>query len=185
MSLNKQGVFEVRDYPTEAKRKRMPIRIELRLLIDGKGQAVDCVVVTSTGFPAEDETLCNTAKKRARYKPATDQAGQPIGGEAMMAGGWFAQGTEPPRSGGLPADANLTVASLPGGKKYGIVTIAQIIAADGTIERCGVIKASEIAILDSNACQLIAANVPKGPISGSDGKPIRSRRTTRVIFSVP
>ena len=183
VSLSRSGVFIIADYPVAAKRKRAPVRIVLRMRGEANGPAVDCEVAMSTGSSVEDTRRCDVAKKRARFKPATDQTGQPIAGEAMIAGGWFEQGAAMPASVPPAADAELTVSALPGNRSSAEVAIVQIIAADGRVEQCAVSKESGIASLDASACSLIAGSAQRPPIVGADGKPTRSRRTTRVTFS--
>lgn len=66
------------DYPKEALRNRETGRVKVRFDIDSAGKITRCQVVTSSGSQSLDETTCERAGSRARFRPARDAAGKPV-----------------------------------------------------------------------------------------------------------
>lgn len=57
----------------------------MRLRIDARGYVQECMVDRGTGVPAIDNTLCNIAHERLRYRPALNRSGQAVAGWAGYA----------------------------------------------------------------------------------------------------
>ena len=57
----------------------------LRLRVDNRGFVSECTVDRGTGNPAIDNTICNIAHERLRFRPALNRAGQPVAGWAGYA----------------------------------------------------------------------------------------------------
>lgn len=66
------------DYPKEARRNREMGRVTVRFDIDDAGKVSGCHVVTTSGSRSLDETTCERAGSRARFRPARDAAGKAI-----------------------------------------------------------------------------------------------------------
>jgi len=62
----------------------------LRLRINPQGYVSECNVLRGTGNPAIDNTMCNLAHDRLRFRPAVNRAGQAVAG-------WFGYAQRPPR----------------------------------------------------------------------------------------
>lgn len=66
------------DYPDAALRAEEEGSVTVKLAINRGGEVAGCDVVQSSGSVALDTATCRTVRRRARYQPATDQAGQPV-----------------------------------------------------------------------------------------------------------
>ena len=66
------------DYPDAALRAEEEGSVTVKLAINRGGEVAGCDVVQSSGSAALDTATCRTVQRRARYRPATDQSGQPV-----------------------------------------------------------------------------------------------------------
>lgn len=66
------------DYPSSAFHRGASGETMVRLLIGTDGKPRQCVVEQSSGHADLDSTTCSILMKRSRYKPARDQAGNPV-----------------------------------------------------------------------------------------------------------
>ena len=62
----------------------------MRLRIDPRGYVSECTVDRGTGLAAIDNTICNLAHERLRFRPAVNRSGQPVAG-------WFGYAQPAPR----------------------------------------------------------------------------------------
>ena len=66
------------DYPQAAIRGDEQGTTAVRLSIGPDGRVTDCSVTQSSGSSSLDSTTCSVFRRRARFTPAKDQAGNPI-----------------------------------------------------------------------------------------------------------
>lgn len=66
------------DYPSSAMREGVQGVTGYRLEIGLDGKVTGCSVTSSSGSSILDDTTCRLLTRRARFKPAQDQAGNPI-----------------------------------------------------------------------------------------------------------
>ncbi|UIJ47089.1 energy transducer TonB [Sphingomonas cannabina] len=78
--------FSNDDYPAGARRAGAEGRVTVSLTIGTDGKVTDCRVTSSSGNSELDATTCSLAKRRGRYKPAQDDAGNPIVSTATIPG---------------------------------------------------------------------------------------------------
>jgi len=64
--------------------------IFLRLRVNPQGYVSECNVLRGTGVAAIDNTMCNIAHDRLRFRPAVNRSGQAVAG-------WFGYAQRPPR----------------------------------------------------------------------------------------
>ncbi len=62
----------------------------LRLRVNPQGYVSECNVLRGTGVAAIDNTMCNIAHDRLRFRPAVNPSGQAVAG-------WFGYAQRPPR----------------------------------------------------------------------------------------
>jgi len=62
----------------------------LRLRVNPQGYVSECNVMRGTGVAAIDNTMCNIAHDRLRFRPAVNRSGQAVAG-------WFGYAQRPPR----------------------------------------------------------------------------------------
>jgi len=67
------------DYPAAEMRAEHQGVTGFRLEVGPDGKATNCTVTASSGFPALDDTACRMLMRRARFSPAKDESGNPIG----------------------------------------------------------------------------------------------------------
>jgi len=77
---NLPSLFSTEDYPQSAIRNEEQGTTAVRLTIGTDGRVADCQVTASSGSSALDAATCSIIRRRARYSPAQDQAGNPIAG---------------------------------------------------------------------------------------------------------
>ncbi len=66
------------DYPQSAIRNEEEGTTAVRLTIGTDGRVTGCDITQSSGSSALDNAACSTFRRRARFTPAKDQAGNPI-----------------------------------------------------------------------------------------------------------
>ena len=66
------------DYPPSSIRAEEEGTTGIKWTINAQGRAENCQVTQSSGSSALDQAACRALLRRARYSPATDQAGNPI-----------------------------------------------------------------------------------------------------------
>ena len=84
-------VLTGRDIPRELLQQwpgGMPVFLRLR--VNPQGYVSECNVLRGTGVAAIDNTMCNIAHDRLRFRPAVNRSGQPVAG-------WFGYAQRPPR----------------------------------------------------------------------------------------
>ena len=62
----------------------------MRLRVDARGYVAECTIDRGTGLPVIDNTLCNLAHERLRFRPAVNRSGQAVAG-------WFGYAQPAPR----------------------------------------------------------------------------------------
>jgi protein TonB len=77
---NLNSLFSTDDYPQSAIRNEEQGTTAVRLSVGTDGRVTDCSITASSGSTALDNATCNIIRRRARYTPAQDQGGNPIGG---------------------------------------------------------------------------------------------------------
>jgi len=66
------------------------VPVFLRLRVNPQGYVSECNVLRGTGNPSIDNTMCNIAHDRLRFRPAVNRSGQAVAG-------WFGYAQRPPR----------------------------------------------------------------------------------------
>jgi len=74
------SLFAASDYPAEAIPRRAQGITDYRLRVDATGRVDRCEIERSSGNAALDAATCRVITKRARFRPAVDGSGRPIGG---------------------------------------------------------------------------------------------------------
>jgi protein TonB len=72
------SLFSTDDYPQSAIRNEEQGTTAVRLSIGPDGRVSGCDITASSGSSALDNATCNILRRRARFTPAKDQAGNPI-----------------------------------------------------------------------------------------------------------
>jgi protein TonB len=75
---NLASLFSTDDYPQSAIRNEEQGTTAVRLTVGPDGRVSDCSITSSSGSSALDSATCNILRRRARFTPAKDQAGNPI-----------------------------------------------------------------------------------------------------------
>lgn len=75
---NAQAWFTTDDYPARALRDEAEGVVTISYSIGSDGRVTDCRVTGSSGNADLDETSCSLMKRRGRFTPALDQAGNPM-----------------------------------------------------------------------------------------------------------
>jgi TonB family protein len=70
----------VDDYPAEALRDKAQGTTRFEVAVDADGKATACTVLKSSGHASLDQQACAVLMSRARFKPARDDAGNPVAG---------------------------------------------------------------------------------------------------------
>jgi protein TonB len=84
-------VLTGRDLPRDLLQQwPLGVPVFLRLRVDPQGYVSECNVLRGTGNPTIDNTMCNIAHDRLRFRPAVNRSGQAVAG-------WFGYAQRPPR----------------------------------------------------------------------------------------
>lgn len=74
-SISDPSLFPI---PPGGRKARIGTKTIVRLNVSKDGRVTSCRVVTSSGFPETDATVCQLAPSKIRFEPARDQYGDPI-----------------------------------------------------------------------------------------------------------
>lgn len=83
------GLFSVDDYPTEALRREEEGLVIAEMEVSPNGRVASCQVVQSSNSRSLDEATCAIIARRARYRPARDEAGQAVTGHDKVRIKWL------------------------------------------------------------------------------------------------
>ena len=76
------------DYPTKAMREGKQGTVYFTVQVNTAGLASSCAVTRSSGSEELDQATCPMIQKRARFKPATDDNGNPREGSYSSSVAW-------------------------------------------------------------------------------------------------
>jgi periplasmic protein TonB len=76
------------DYPSRDLQQENQGSVNVSLTIGANGRVTACSVTKSSGFPGLDSATCSKIKSRAKFKPATDENGQPTTGSYSKSVRW-------------------------------------------------------------------------------------------------
>ena len=76
---NLAAYFTDNDYPADAIRRDEQGTVGFVLDVAPEGRIARCLVEQSSGSAALDAATCRTLRSRARFRPARDAAGRPVG----------------------------------------------------------------------------------------------------------
>ena len=76
------------DYPSRALREEREGVTGVAFDIGGDGKVANCRVTSSSGSPELDDATCRNFTRRARYKPAQNDAGQAMGSTGSQRVRW-------------------------------------------------------------------------------------------------
>jgi len=147
------------DYPTSALQRGEEGAVEYRVLVSPEGKPETCEVLAITGEEKFGRLTCSLLMRRARFSPATDEAGHPAYGVFHSINNfWLPKGTKSKFPMRLTPDLSLTVNSLPADVPSP-ARVAVHIAVDeaGAVQTCSVPSAEQHKTLASVAC----AQIPK------------------------
>ncbi|PLK26641.1 energy transducer TonB [Novosphingobium sp. TH158] len=68
------------DYPSQDLREGNEGLVRFRLGVGADGRVTSCTITASSGFPGLDAAACARLTQRARFNPATDEAGARVAG---------------------------------------------------------------------------------------------------------
>jgi TonB family protein len=170
------------DYPVEAIRREEQGTVRFRLHITPEGRVGRCVIVETSGSPSLDETTCRIMTERARFTPARDSNGAAIADQIESRIKWVLPEEsvefEPPP---VRAVSLVDLATLARPQDYpiearrqrreGVVDIAIVIAADGSVEQCVVGQSSGSPLLDDRTCALVRERARFTPARDASGAP--------------
>ena len=82
------GLITTADYPRESLRAREQGRVRMLIAVAPSGRVTRCNVIGSSGSSRLDAVSCRLTIERARFLPALDAAGRPIGWQREWAVSW-------------------------------------------------------------------------------------------------
>lgn len=152
------------DYPRMAILQNRQGVTQFRLTIDRQGMVQDCVVVETSGSIELDSRTCTLLTKRAQFKPAVNEAGEPTSGFYRSSIRWHM-----PRDSGSPDTYSTT---------------SYIVETDGRLSECKI----EIAVEGRPGVPRPIDCAGFGPLSegyrDAQNRPVRKRVFTIVITKV-
>jgi len=161
------------DYPSEARRAGITGSVKMALAVDAKGVPTDCQIIESSASAILDKASCAIGMGRFRFKPATNDAGEPIASVYITPViNWSQETTDAGRPyqlvGGAPTVRSLSKVYID-------------IGADGGVAGCRVSADSKE---PKTACDSIKNGTPiTGPLTG-DGHPANASAPLERTFSI-
>jgi protein TonB len=74
------SLFSTDDYPSDAVFKRQSGYAHVVVMVDEKGQIVDCTLIATSGIAVLDAQTCIILRKRGKFTPAIGADGKPTKG---------------------------------------------------------------------------------------------------------
>ena len=154
------------DYPVTALRNGEAGTTGFALSLDALGRITACAITSSSGSSTLDLATCALLQQRAKFRPATNAAGQPLAGTYHSRTHWV-----------LPAPPVLPTAME--------LTTSFIVELDGTRSHC-IVKGTGPLPADRTplAAKLCQGQPFTEPYRNAQGQPIRQRVTRTVSTTV-
>ena len=150
------------------------------LTISEAGEPIKCDIFVASGSDILDRTVCTSAMKRARFKPAHDAAGLPVVSVWRDRVIWQPVGDGTNRWFDGPDVIAGTDELI--GKKTKMTTVIVAIKDNGEIDQCFVAKSSRLQSLDARACEIARSAEISTPITNDKGVMVNGIRSFFVGF---
>jgi TonB family protein len=164
---NPAGWITSADYPAGALRAKASGVLTFMLSIDTMGKVTGCTVTATSGNQLLDDTACQKLVERARFRPATDQAGQPIAATYYNRVRWAI----PKAAGTLPVTP-------------GMRTIGFDVDTNGGVGNCTE-EGDATELLHAGFCDRLSATMKPPPGSQAKAKWHVTMRTTVEVSVLP
>lgn len=150
------------DYPARELQHRIEGVVSFALEVAKHGRVTDCSIRQSSGNAALDATACSLMITRARFRPATDEKGEPVAGTWASSIRWEIQEIEP--------------ALTP---EYSVV-LRYVVEKDGGVSMCEVLE-DDVHESGKSGCDAFLQERFR-PATGADGQPTRTQvlRTAKL-----
>ena len=139
------------------------------LEVGANGRVNDCSITRSSGSSRLDERACRSLERRARFRPALDNAGEPVSGYYRSAVRWVVVGDS-------PLSYRLLRWSYPdeaaSAEQEGVVGFRITIASDGSVSDCQITSSSGSAALDAATCTNLRRIDNVMPGQDASGRPV-------------
>jgi TonB family protein len=174
------------DYPASALKRREEGTAGFPLLIGPKGRVARCTIMEPSGSTDLDAATCSMIVAHSKFRPATDESGQPSYNIYDGRLTWHLPGRSGPFRSKRPAPPGptieLTVQKLPDGSREKMVWLIARYDATGQMAACEPSPTnSKEWKLASVACGQAKA-IPAEIIKDNDGTPISLVRGISVLF---
>lgn len=181
--IDRAGWFTRQDFPPGSARRGEEGFVLYRLTVSPAGQVQQCEVIEGSGFAKLDDRTCALARERARFKPASDDAGQPTTGVYRDVASWLTNSrSRIPRP--SQTDLVVNVNQLPSGLgSPALVPVDFVVDASGKVESCAARPTEGVGALAKMACDQAMALLAPRPARGADGQAERSVQRFTVAFS--
>lgn len=156
-----------------------PIHILHDIVVGPDGRVWGCTARSRS--PQVDALVCRSFHRRARFKPAVDDAGRPAYGELRSISGYQRNGI-PPRV-MRPPDVEVRIRPVKGIDLPARIAVFLSVDATGLITKCAASAASKPAALAVAACAQAQRLSPLRQIKGEGGLPVASVRHATIGFS--
>ena len=153
--------------------------VRIEMTVDENGDPVSCNIIASSGTKALDDIFCLVPMRRAHFKPARDENGQPI--TSVFSTNFYSR-FDQHSHGPAWTDYTLTVSKLPAIPHP--VTVVRIVTdAAGHVESCTLETPSGADQLDRLACSYTRSNVVLAAPLDRNGRAVRALRLTSIGFA--
>jgi len=168
------------DYPSAAINLGRGGAVVFNLTVGPSGKPTGCTVTRSSGYKPLDIRTCAVSMNRARFRPARDEAGDPITSVLSRRVTWS---PDAPLTMDIPVDLVVNVQRLPGEVRDPAIVVRQVLTYDGKVESCQVDRPGRLPALEKLACAQAADLAKLGPAKGDSGLPVKTMRVLEIMFT--
>jgi TonB family protein len=100
-------------YPARAREAREQGPVGFRVALDREGYATECVVISSSGYPALDDETCRLIMTRGEFKGVTDENGRKVNASFEGVVNWRLPGPAPAQTATAPEQPQAAAGPAP------------------------------------------------------------------------
>lgn len=172
------------DFPAE-QADAADLRFAARLDVTADGTVDGCAVTKTSGQGAFDQRACTVLRKRARFRPALDPNGVPIGSGYTFRLPWAAATRPAAVNPGAWVTADDYPSAALRAERVGRTAVLALVEANGRVSDCVVTSSSGHPDLDERTCTIVTRRGRYRPATDGEGTAVPSSHPYVVNWRLP